>query len=160
MNRQLNENSLNIKSWEGEYATQLSAFIQTPRSAKRFTNIYRLLKAPLGRDELLRFEGQKTSPGEFRAAMILLAILTGFPNESVSLFEAILEQNAQSFSPQEFFGNITKHSITGPEVQRLQSCFTPLLKAALPDSSDPFVRWVPRVARFSFYTTKVADLKA
>jgi hypothetical protein len=157
MSRRLNQDSLNIRSWEAQYASQLSAFISTPRGAKRFTNIYRLLKAPLDPDELSIFEGQETSPGEFRAAMLLLAILTGFPHLSVALFGAITQQTPSTFSARDFFTNVASHSGTDPEAPKLQNCLNPLLEAALPDSIEPFLRWAPRVARFSFYTAKVAE---
>ena len=160
MSRPLNQDSLNIRSWEARYASQLSAFIPTPRGAKRFTNIYRLLKAPLDPDELSSFEGQETSPGEFRAPMLLLAILTGFPHLSVKLFGAITQQTPSALSAREFFANVASHTETSPEVQRLQNCLNPLLEAALPDSIEPFVQWAPRVARFSFYTAKIGQLKA
>ena len=154
MSRRLNQDSLNIRSWEAEYATKLSAFIPTPRGAKRFTNIYRLLKAPLDADELSVFEGQQASPGEFRATMLLLAILTGFPRLSPALFGAITQQKPKTFSPRAFFADVAAHSVAGPDADRLQSCLDPLLKKKIPDSGKPFVRWAPRVARFSFYTAK------
>jgi hypothetical protein len=159
MNRRLNQDSLNIRSWEAQFASQLSAFVPTPRSAKRFTNIYRLLKAPLDPGQLSIFEGQKASPGEFRAPMLLLAILTGFPHLSVALFGAITQQDPATVSARDFFVNVASHSEKNPEAARLQDCLDPLLEAALPDSFEPFMRWAPRVARFSFYTAKVAELK-
>jgi hypothetical protein len=159
MSRRLNQDSLNIRSWEAQFASQLSAFVPTPRGAKRFTNIYRLLKAPLDPDELSIFEGQKASPGEFRAPMLLLAILTGFPHLSVALFGAITQQDPATISPRDFFVNVASHAKKDPEATRLQNCLNPLLDAALPDSFEPFMRWAARVARFSFYTAKVAELK-
>jgi hypothetical protein len=138
----------------------LAAFIPTPRAAKRFTNIYRLLKAPLDPEELLIFEGTAFSPGEFRAPMLLLAILTGFPHLSVVLFGTIRDQNPLSFSPSAFFSDIAAQSIVGPDVQRLQNCLNPLVKAGLAESGEPFVRWIPKVARFSFYTARITEPKA
>jgi hypothetical protein len=158
MGRRLNQDSLNISSWEAVYASQLAAFIPTPRGAKRFTNIYRLLKAPLDPSELSIFEGQETSPGEFRAPMLLLAILTGFPRLSVALFGAITQHDALTFSPRDFFADVASHA-AGPEIDRLQTCLNPLVETGMPESGDPFVRWAPQVARFSFYTAKVAELR-
>lgn len=157
VSRRLNQDSLNIRSWEAAYASHLSDFIRTPRGAKRFTNIYRLLKAPLDPSELPTFEGQERTPGEFRAPMLLLAILTGFPRLSVPLFGAITQQEHSAFSPRDFFGNIASHSVDGPELDRLQNCLNPLLESGLPESGEPFVRWAPEVARFSFYTAKVGN---
>jgi hypothetical protein len=158
MTRQLNQDSLNIRSWEAQYATRLSAFISTPRSAKRFTNIYRLLKAPLGPGDLIAFEGDETSPGEFRAPMLLLAILTGFPHLSASLFGAIARQDSTS-SASSLFGDIASYCPAGPEAAKLQNCINPLLPD-LPEPFGAFLRWAPRVVRFSFYTAKIKELKA
>jgi hypothetical protein len=158
MVRQLNPDSLNIRSWEAQYASRVSAFITTPRSAKRFTNIYRLLKAPLGPDELLVFEGEETSPGEFRATMLLLAILTGFPHLAAPLFGAIMKQESTS-SARNFFAKVASYCPVGLEAARLQNCLNPLLPD-LPEPFDAFVRWAPGVARFSFYTAKIGELNA
>lgn len=159
MIRRLNQDSLNIRSWEAHFASQLAAFIPTPRSAKRFTNIYRLLKAPLGPDELSIFEGEQTSPGEFRAPMLLLAMLTGFPRLSVALFGAIASQSTAIVSARAFFADVTSHSEFGPDAARLQTCLNPLLETGLWESFETYVQWAPRVARFSFYTAKVPELK-
>jgi len=158
--RRLNQESLNIRAWETDYASRLAAFIPTPRGAKRFTNIYRLLKAPLDPEELSIFEGTPASPGEFRAPMLLLAILTGFPYLSVALFGAIRDRNPLSFSPSAFFSNIAAQSIAGPDVQKLQNCLNPLVKAGLAESGEAFVHWIPKVARFSFYTSRITEPNA
>jgi hypothetical protein len=158
--RRLNQESLNLRAWETDYACRLAAFIPTPRGAKRFTNIYRLLKAPLDPEELSIFEGTPASPGEFRAPMLLLAILTGFPYLSVALFGAIRDQNPLSFSPTAFFSNIAAQSIAGPDVQKLQNCLNPLVKTGLAESGEAFVRWIPKVARFSFYTSRITEPNA
>ncbi len=91
--------------------------------------------------------------------MLLLAILTGFPRLSVGLFGAITQQDPAAASARDFFANVASHSEKGLEAARLQDCLNPLLDAALPDSVEPFMRRAPRVARFSFYTAKVAELK-
>ena len=158
MIRQLNQDSLNIRSWEAQYASRLAVFITTPRSAKRFTNIYRLLKAPLGPDELSVFEGTETSPGQFRAPMLLLAILTGFPHLAAPLFGGIMKQDPTS-SANSFFASVANSCPAGPEAEKLQNGLNPLLPD-LPEPFEAFVRWAPGVARFSFYTAKIGELNA
>ncbi len=92
--------------------------------------------------------------------MLLLAILTGFPRLSPALFGAITQQEPMTFSPRAFFADVAGHSVAGPDADMLQSCLGPLLKTEFPDSGEPIVRGAPGVARFSFYTAKVAELKA
>jgi hypothetical protein len=52
---------------------------RTPRSVKRFVNIYRLYKAALSSNALQRFLGTPDNPGNFRAVQVLLALVTGTP---------------------------------------------------------------------------------
>jgi len=75
----VNPTSLNIRSWEAAFAALFHSFVGTPRAAKPFSNVYRLLNAGLDADTLAQFEGALHSPGDFRAVMVLLAMLTGFP---------------------------------------------------------------------------------
>jgi hypothetical protein len=70
--RDLDPEALMIKDWERAFAARMFPFIPTPRAAKRFTNTYRILKAPLTAKELVDFEGTSDKPGEFQAAMLLL----------------------------------------------------------------------------------------
>jgi hypothetical protein len=56
---------------------------RTPRTVKRFVNIYRLLRTGLvDKAELARFEGSESEPGEYQVALLLLAVMTSFPNQS------------------------------------------------------------------------------
>lgn len=53
----IHEDSMTIRAWETRFAERLFPLIPTPRSAKRFSNIYRILKAPIRREALASFEG-------------------------------------------------------------------------------------------------------
>src|SRR6185436_20576001 len=67
-----------------------SALIGSPRMAKRFANVYRFIRAGLSGPPLDAFSGTEDEPGAFRAVSLLLALLTGFPGESVELFRRLL----------------------------------------------------------------------
>jgi hypothetical protein len=55
--------------------------IPSPRAAKRFVNIYRLLRASrTGRREHAAFVGGETE-GQHRVALLLLAIVTAIPTK-------------------------------------------------------------------------------
>lgn len=88
----LDEAALTIQAWETEYAKRLRAFIPSPRAAKRFSNIYRIMKATVPANELARFEGSANFPGEFRVAMILLAQQISSPHRAAQWFEFLAEQ--------------------------------------------------------------------
>lgn len=156
--REVNPASLDIRLWEFRFAARLHAFVPTPRAAKRFSNVYRLLKAPLGTGELPGFEGTANDLGDFRAPMLLLAILTGFQHLARPLFVQIITTWANE-TPSDVFGSLKTRAssldLDVAETERLARCLEPLLKD-LPESMKPFAEWAPLVARFSFETA--ADL--
>jgi len=59
----------------------------TPRQAKRFTNLYRLVKVSLGESELTAFMDEPDSG--YRPMAVLLAIVTGAPRAAIEIFELI-----------------------------------------------------------------------
>src|SRR4030095_1898481 len=102
-------------------------------AAKRFSNIYRLLKAPLNGEQLSRFEGTEAAPGEFRAAMILLAVLTGFPDSSAEVFKRMREEQAASMTPKDFFRDSARAGIRKVDEERFRTCVQPLLSDGFTD---------------------------
>jgi len=77
---------LEFTEWEKENIQQLWLMFRTPRTVKRFINIYRLLRAGLISDtELKNFEGTRRKPGDYQVALLLLATITAFPNEASQL---------------------------------------------------------------------------
>ena len=144
---ELNPASLRIQAWEREFAESLFAFMPSPRAAKRFANVYRLLKAPLSARGLQKFEGSKEQPGEFQAAMLLLATATGIPQDADKLFRALLSPpTARGTWSQLFAANLA--------LSPAQSAV--LAKVVLKGDLKPFQDWVPKVARFTFEAAKSA----
>src|SRR5262249_20131605 len=152
----LDYDALKIRSWEAEFADGLFEFVPSPRAAKRFSNIYRLLKAPLKAEELRQFEGTDTQPGDFRAAMVLLAVLTGFPDSASAVFASIVENRHTGLAPRDLFAEPAKCGVLPGDRERFQKSFARLLSSGLPDQLKPFAEWLPQVARFSFAAAKVA----
>jgi hypothetical protein len=148
----LDEAALTIQPWETEYAKRLRAFIPSPRAAKRFSNVYRIMKASVPVNELARFEGSANFPGEFRMAMILLALQISSPQNAARWFEFLAEQPLESTledalqSPQgkQFLGNNSikdaqegeiTHDVRDLSIERIQ-------------------HWLSVVGRFSFDLTR------
>jgi hypothetical protein len=74
---------LEFTAWEKRDIDLLWRMFRTPRTVKRFINTYRLLRAGLTPgEEMRRFEGNATEPGEYQIALLLLAIVTSSPNET------------------------------------------------------------------------------
>jgi hypothetical protein len=73
---------LEFTQWEQADIQLLWPMFRTPRTVKRFVNIYRLLRAGLVSDTAVKsFEGTQEARGEYQVALLLLAAITAFPNE-------------------------------------------------------------------------------
>jgi hypothetical protein len=82
--------SLRITERELEFMDQVAPLMpRTPRSVKRFVNIYRLYKAALAPQAFARFTGTPDRPGNFRAVQVLLALVTGMPRFAQRVFTAL-----------------------------------------------------------------------
>jgi len=115
-----------------------------------------LIKAPLSPEDLVTFEGTAASRGEFQAAMLLLAILTGFPQLSARLFRAFEDQQTPSTTPQQIFADVRKYLPESSLTAQLQDCLT-RFPTDVSLTRQSYLKWIPRVARFSFYTAEVSD---
>ncbi len=81
---------LSVHAHEVAYMKNLGRLIDSPRAAKRFINLYRLLRASVSAKQLSTF-ADDAQAGEYRAAMLLLAIAVGSPNEFTSLRRALCD---------------------------------------------------------------------
>lgn len=71
---------------------------RTPRSVKRFVNIYRLYKAALAPVALAKFLGTPLKPGNFKSVQVLLALVTGTPRLAQRIFQELQEVSAGASS--------------------------------------------------------------
>jgi hypothetical protein len=74
---------------------------RTPRSVKRFVNIYRLYKAALSTPALARFLGTPEHAGNYRAVQVLLALVIGTPDFAksvVSVLDGLSETDQRGLS--------------------------------------------------------------
>lgn len=148
----LDEAALTIQPWETEYAKRLRAFIPSPRAAKRFSNVYRIMKATVPANELARFEGSANFPGEFRVAMILLAQQISSPQRAARWFEFLAEQPLKS---------TLEDALRSPLVERfsVDNSIKDALEGLLTDdardlSIEQIQHWLSVVSRFSFDLTR------
>ncbi len=168
--------ALEIKSWERGFVPNLFAMLPTPRDVKRFANIYRLIRAQIEQKDLDSFVGSETAPGEYQVVMILMAIQTGFPRQACQVFDKILSmdtgvswsvlvdalgvETVPETRPQRF-SNGMEESLSAAEAEEWSRLHTILcsLQSHFPQffTVGTFCDWVPRVARFSFRTGKVAE---
>jgi hypothetical protein len=82
---------LRIEEWERSFMKELHELIPSPRAGKRFINIYRLLRASVEEHERTAFIGD-AGRGDYQSALLLLAILTGYPAEATELLRVLIEE--------------------------------------------------------------------
>lgn len=153
----IHEDAMVIRHWETSFAERLYSLIPTPRAAKRFTNTYRILKAPLGPEQLLEFEGAEHAPGIFQVPMLLLALTIGFPNESRYLFGRAWEQVTTGGDPHQIFASPDTEDARQPTGHVLAKIRSITVADAFPRGRNAYEFWLPRVSRFSFDLTPIIE---
>lgn len=161
--------NLAIEPWELEDIQKLSSMISSPRAAKRFVNIYRLIRASLKTRELAAFVGSKESRGEYQVVLILLSILTRFPNKASEIYVHLLKrqetdwrQLLDGLKPQPTgtgYRNVVDAAIDSNELPIWQTVYEGLTRISeslnMRYPIERFAYWTPRVARFSFQSGRV-----
>jgi hypothetical protein len=148
----IHDEALLIKPVETAFAEQLFTLLPTPRATKRFSNIYRILKAPVGPTRLAAFEGSELAPGTFQVPMLLLALVVGMPREAEILFPSLFDRLKDGRDPIAELGALDRLGLRNDDVPpALQAKLSELVRGGtLPRSAEPWLYWIPRVARFSF----------
>jgi hypothetical protein len=174
---------LRIEERERVFMKTLYELIPSPRAGKRFINIYRLLRASVEDKERDGFVGNDGG-GEYQCALMLLAILTGYPAEATEILGTLLKEQYKGKTWKQFLESLlakmhkeknvaqgapTSESrpersggqafiFTAPDTLRWEELFTKLdrIENNLNDRlCEGFVRWAPRVARYSFQSGRV-----
>jgi hypothetical protein len=170
---ELNPQFLVIKKVERDFAGRLAPLIPTPRATKRFINIYRLIRATIPEDDLPTFMGNTEDSGEYRAVMILLAILTGYPRQSPYIFRKLISLPTTT-SWETLLDMLIPRYVPDAKLPQYENQIVPLMDTAeanqwlrlknalaeiqgLPESIETCAKWTPKVARFSFRVGKIAN---
>jgi hypothetical protein len=83
---------LEITNWECEAMIRLRELIPSPRVAKRFVNVYRLLRASVEDEDWTAFLGDEHS-GSHRPVLVMLAMLMGYPEAATDFLRAVIERH-------------------------------------------------------------------
>lgn len=144
----INEDSLTIHEWEGTFAQKLFDVIATPRAAKRFSNIYRILKAPIRPEQLGQFEGSAEAFGEFQLPMLLLAFLIAQPAEAAIVFPKLYQHAGEG---KDICASMSLLKREEPSLTPVLERLDPIIGSkTFPGGCLLLVQWIPRVSRFSF----------
>lgn len=143
-----------ISEAETAFAESLHMLLVTPRSAKRFSNVYRLLKASVPSRDLVTFEGTTVVPGDFQLPMLLLAALIGDSRSSAALFPQFLSE-AVLDRPQ-WWKQAAEAPMDSKDAERLRLQIAAIAEGGkFPHRVLLLREWLPRVARFSFLTARM-----
>jgi hypothetical protein len=135
--------------------------VRTPRAAKRLVNVYRLLRAPLDADKLAQLLGDASAAPEFPAALLLLTIVTGFPDLAQAVIGGLMQTPTPTGTWAEFIG---KHQHSQDQASAATSellwkvffeRYDQIDRTGLPQQIDSYIRWAPMVARYSFRTGRL-----
>jgi hypothetical protein len=169
----LNPEHLRIETWEREFMKKLFLLIPSPRAAKRFVNIYRLVRASVDKHQHEIFVGDETQ-GQYRAVLLLLAILTGYPAEATKILGELKEREdselwwefIRSFeklakkedSPNE--NDATVSEVSEGEAERwreLLEYLDEIHRLLIPENPvcEDFKLWAREVARYSFQSGRM-----
>lgn len=146
----LDPGALHIEAAEREFMLKLAgATGKSPRRLKRFVNTYRILKASLDGTEAEEFVLDHGKGGAYRAAMAILAMLTGAPRLSIDVLRRLSAAEG-SATVTGLLADIAplkgdpEHDYLDAGLCAYRDCCGE--KATLTDLKY----WAPRVARFSF----------
>jgi hypothetical protein len=138
----------------------------SPRRAKRFANLYRILKASLSVTERADFVLRDGEAGGFRAAMILLAMTTGAPHAAAIVLNKLTELNETEPDPKAAFLRVLDDVQPSEEEKSgYRAAVTAAAeeleanegteRADVAEATRRFRFWAPRIRRFAFDTDRV-----
>jgi hypothetical protein len=149
---------LELSEWERTGLEALAPLFTTPRSVKRFVNIYRLLRVSLWQTEIAAFDGGNGKPGDHSTVLLLLALVTNYPRLAAHLLQQAGSADLTTW--QELVRRLTTATATAPEGLAADDLrdwnvlcrrLSQLDAAKLPGPLAPSNTWKPRVVRYSFF---------
>ena len=167
---------LDLTQGERRFMHQMHRLIPTPRAAKRYVNVYRLLRASLPDKRRRSLEEEKSERSH--CVLLMLAILTGFPQEGAVILRELVERKPKG-SWWEFVALLAGEAAQVPDsgrgqngsaqrAQRWRELNDRLValrgdlssKLALEAPCDVFHEWARLVARYSFESGRVLTVTA
>lgn len=157
--------SLTFTDKEIEYMKKLVPLIgRSPRAVKRFLNCYRLIRVGLTPEEFERFVGEQGENHGYKAAMILLGIITGAPTVSSYVIDELkkIPVDTPPRAREQLLAALEKNAELQqqPDAQRLNN----FLKTH--DFGKPpgalfleLLNFVPQCSRFSFKASRANALR-
>jgi hypothetical protein len=162
---EMNPRALDISNDERLYMAQMYPLIGTPRGAKRFVNVYRLLKA----SHPVAEQGRFADPQVHRPVLLLLASLTGFPRETAEILRDLVENEPEglwwdyvlSFAENAVRDTKEKEPLRAASWEQLIAKLRQVRAAGSQDLNCADMRLrARRVARYSFESSRILFMEA
>jgi hypothetical protein len=142
---------LAIERHERTCMHDLAEFLaRSPRRAKRFLNVYRVLKASLPPDRYADLVRSRGASGDYRAILTLLSIMTGAPSASDHVFTRIAAARDAS-TVKELIEELGAQP-RGPDMERALGALRRYITMVGTDKAPvaPLRKWRAHAARYSF----------
>lgn len=152
----INPENISLTQYEVDFMEKLAPFVgRSPRRAKRFVNIYRIIKAGLSQEEFQKFVGENGESTNYRALLAQLAVVTGAPINAPHYF-AVLRNREKIITLSENGGLMHSLETTlgqkSPEEWRILKGILSILEES-PSELEMLERlrfWSGRAMRYSF----------
>ena len=132
--------------------TMATALGVSPRRAKRFVNLYQLLKASLSPEERIQFVTADGAAGSHIGAMILLAATTGAPQAARKLVARLGERDSDLEATLKSILTTKKTDAFPDELAAYEATVELIEKASQKAGfADHLQFWASRIQRFGFH---------
>jgi hypothetical protein len=168
----LNPESLLLDVKEREAMVALSRVIgRTPRTLKRFVNIYRIIKAGLNDEQLDAFIGTGPSDAQYKAVLLLLSVAHGAPDVAPAFFRELMRADLTTASDKQpitglraLLNKLSTREVAGVprSVDKLWLELTEELVEVMSKDKDDIAlevlrEWLPVVVRYTFQLGRLSE---
>ena len=156
----LSPRTLSLTRDELDFAVTVGCILRTPRSVKKFTNLYRLVRARLD-DESGELDVFLDAGGddiaEYQAVLVLLAVIIAFPDEAPTFLLGIGDLDHAAEPDQRPWRGYLEEMLRRtdgrwPELVSFLADATAKAAAGHKATREPFRRWALEISRYSFAT--------
>jgi hypothetical protein len=152
---------LRLTDHEVRFIQALAPMVTTPRAGTRLINIYRMIRSTQATGGSSHFLDLSTGTGDYQAILLLLAIVSSFPELAAPAFEALLRADPGTTWPAFVDELLAARAVAGQDEAESSPGDWDRMRAALAavrgdhrihvaDGLGPYREWAPRIARFSF----------
>jgi WD40 repeat protein len=151
----LSPRALALTPPERDFAASIAPILRTPRAVKKFTNLYRLLRAGLDDargdlDRLLYDDGENIP--EYQAVLILLAVLIRYPERASHFLREIGDLSPDAPADRRKWAEYMSEPGHPKALREFVAAATDLAANGAMSSREPFRRWALEISRYSFAT--------